>query len=533
MTAAVFTRILRSHLSYERIFLLLFLIALIARFTLLDLKLFHHDEAVHAWFSWRLQTLGTYSYDPVYHGPFLYYVTAGMFSLFGTSDLVGRIIPALAGALLIPLVYPIYRLGYIGGRQAVGAALFLAVSPDMVYFSRFLRNDIFIVFFSLVLLVAALYYFERGERKYLIIGAAAAGLGMCAKENMPIVIATFGSYLVYAVWRRTLILPRRWKADLVIGIMVAAGIMVVFYSSFLQHPEILADGWLRAIEHWTSMHQQQRLGGPPYFYLLLFVLYELPVLLLAGCAVLQFLMSPARGQPGTEENIGGIDALFNRMLRASLPVPVPAMDRQNEFMRFCIYWMITSVVIYAYIGEKVPWLILHQLLPLIFVAVYRLDRDRWKSVAAAGAVIFLVVMTLHVAFTPADINEPIVQVQNSEDLRTIMALIDASATVAITTDNYWPLPWYYRGQANSHIAYLTPPVSPETLRARDFDLIIAHDLESYPSLPGYEKETYRHSYWFSTHDNKDRLLAYYFTREGITGSVNWDVFVRENTPACI
>lgn len=531
MSAAELSRKIHLHLSYERIFLILFAIALIARFTLLDLKLFHHDEAVHAWFSWRLQTLGTYSYDPVYHGPFLYYVTAGMFSLFGTSDLVGRIIPALAGTLLIPLVYPIYRLGYTSGRQAVAAALFLAVSPEMVYFSRFLRNDIFIVFFSLVLLVAGLYYFERGERKYLIIGAAAAGLGMCAKENMPIVIATFGSYLVYAVWRRTLTLPRRWKADLVIGIIVAAGIMAVFYSSFLQHPEILADGWLRAIEHWTSMHQQQRLGGPPYFYLLLFVLYELPLLLLAGIAVLQFLIEPARMRVETEETVTGIDAIFNRMLQNSLPLPAPAIDRQREFTRFCIYWMVTSIVIYAYIGEKVPWLILHQLLPLIFVAVYRLDRDRWKPVAAAIAVIFLAGMTLHVAFTPADINEPIVQVQNSEDLRTIMALIDASETVAITTDNYWPLPWYYRGQANSHIAYLPVGISPDTLRARDFDLVISHDLESYPSLPGYEKETFRHSYWFSTHDNSDRLLEYYVTRKGITGSVNWDVFVRENLTA--
>ena len=63
----------------------------------LDLKLFHHDEAIHAWFSYELLTKGAWVYDPSYHGPFLYYVTAGMFSLFGASDLVARLLPALFG----------------------------------------------------------------------------------------------------------------------------------------------------------------------------------------------------------------------------------------------------------------------------------------------------------------------------------------------------------------------------------------------------------------------------------------------------
>ena len=58
---------------------------------------------------------------------------------------------------------------------------------------------------------------------------------------------------------------------------------------------------------------------------------------------------------------------------------------------------------------------------------------------------FLIIMTLHVAFDPGDINEPIVQVQNSEDMRTVMALIDASNSTVVASKDYWPLPWYYRG----------------------------------------------------------------------------------------
>ncbi|NYT06268.1 MAG: TIGR03663 family protein [Methanomicrobiales archaeon] len=520
MTAADITQKFRTFLSIERIFLLLFLIAFIARFAVLDLKLFHHDEAVHAWFSWRLLTTGSYTYDPVYHGPFLYYVTAGMFSLFGDSDLVGRIIPALAGTLMVPLVYPVYRLGYISGRQAVAAALFLAVSPDMVYFSRFLRNDIFIAFFTLLLLVAALAWLERGDRKYLFLGTAAAALGMCAKENMPLVLAIFVLYGAYAAWRGAIRLPPRWKTDLLMAAVLGAGIMAVLYSSFFQAPDVLLDGWLRAIEHWTAMHQQQRLGGPPYFYLMLFGLYELPLLLLACIALVQFVLPP---KPADGAAPGGIDAVFNRLIRVGMP---SAPDRQEEFFRFCIIWMLGSLMLYAYIGEKVPWLILHQLLPLVFVAVYRMDRDRWKSVLAVIAAVFLAGMTLHVAFTPADVNEPIVQVQNSEELRTIMAAIDGADRAIITTDSYWPLPWYYRGQTNSHLIYLQPGTGIDTLLARNASVIIAHDTESYPLIPGYTKTTLRQSYWFSVHDNKDRLLEYYVTREGRVGSVNWDLFTR-------
>ena len=57
-------------------------------------------------------------------------------------------------------------------------------------------------------------------------------------------------------------------------------------------------------------------------------------------------------------------------------------------------------------------------------------------------------------------------------------------------------------------------------------MVIAHDTDSYESLPGYEKRRYRLSYWFSWYDNQDRLAAYYLFRDGKSGSINLDVFVR-------
>ena len=553
MKAAVFAARARERLSFEGLFLLILLVTIVLRFYALDLKLFHHDEAIHAWFSYRLLTEGIYSYDPMYHGPFLYYMTAGIFSLLGDSDLIGRLFPALLGTLLVPLLYPIYRLGYLDKKQTIVAALFLAVSPNMVYFSRFLRNDIFIVFFTMVLLVALLYYFERQKMQYALIAGAAIGFGMTTKENMPIIVLIFGAYLLYLVWTRKVRLPKHWIRDLALGALVAVGIMAVLYSSFGAHPEVLMDGWLRAIEHWTSMHQAQRLGGPPYFYILLFLLYEVPILILAVVGTLQFVDIPGivsrwrekrmnqTESPGGTEGAAEIEEEapsetaaqpieqtqgFKDRLRDILSGTgeLRPIDRQKEFARFAIFWMLLSLAVYAYIGEKVPWLILHQLLPMIFVAVYMMTTK--KAVVAVVAGIFLVAMMFHVAFTPADINEPIVQVQNSEDLREVFAKIDAADKVAVATDSYWPLPWYYRGDSASKLAYYSQKVSESTIYGGDFDVVITHDADTYPALDGYVKETYRLNYWFSYEENKDRLLEYYFLRDGKMGSRNLEIFSR-------
>ncbi|MFA5220762.1 MAG: flippase activity-associated protein Agl23 [Methanoregula sp.] len=255
----------------------------------MDLKLLHHDEAIHSWFSFDLLTKGTWMYDPSYHGPFLYYVTAGMFSIFGASDLVARLLPALFGLLLIPLVYCIYRLGYINKIQTLVASLFIAISPDMVYFSRFLRHDIFMLFFTLLLLVAALYYLERQQTRFAIIGAIAMAGALCCKEEMPVIILIFASFLLFCLWKRKLVLPPQWKKDLVLCVLIVIGILSVMYSAFGMHPETLigenfqiaTTGWYQAVNHWVAMHEQQRLGGPWYFYIPLYLLYELPIFILA------------------------------------------------------------------------------------------------------------------------------------------------------------------------------------------------------------------------------------------------------------
>jgi predicted membrane-bound mannosyltransferase len=188
--------------------------------------------------------------------------------------------------------------------------------------------------------------------------------------------------------------------------------------------------------------------------------------------------------------------------------------------------MLLSMAFYGYVQEKVPWLLIHQLLPIIFVAVYKLN---WQKVVfALVGMIFLAVITWHVAFIPIDINEPIVQVQNSEDLRQVMTVIDHANHVTLASKNYWPLPWYYRGDRWNKITFYADKQDEKTLTDTHPDVIILYDADSYDSLDGYTKNTYKLDYWFSFYDNQNRLLDYYIHRDGKMGSMNLDVFTKNS-----
>ncbi|MEN6395057.1 MAG: flippase activity-associated protein Agl23 [Methanoregula sp.] len=536
--AASFSDKLIKFFTFERIFILIFILTILLRFSQLDLKLFHHDEAIHSWFSFELLTKGTWVYDPSYHGPFLYYVTAGMFFLLGASDQVARLLPALFGALLVPLVYCVYRLGYITKVQTLLVALFIAISPDMVYFSRFLRHDIFMLFFTFLLLVAILYYFDRKQTRYIIIAAIATAGALACKEEMPIILLIFISFFGFAVWKKRISLPTQWKNDLLIGLFLTAGILVALYSAFGMHPETLVGqnfqinttGWYQAIDHWVSMHEQQRLGGPWYYYVPLYLLYEVPIFLLAIIGTIQFLLKDTSLTLAGRRVKNWLKSRRFELSTADLAstsltqirTPRATTEKSDFFFQFCIYWMILTMAFYAYVGEKVPWLLIHQLLPMCFVAAYKLN---WQKIAfALIGCIFLILMTSHVAFIPTDINEPIIQVQNSEDMRHVMNLIDASDHVVVASKDYWPLPWYYRGDRWNKITFYGQIEDEKTLTENHPGVIILHDTESYPFIDGYDKKTYKLSYWFSFYDNDNRLFDYYIHRDGTMGSINIDVF---------
>jgi uncharacterized protein (TIGR03663 family) len=135
-------------------------IAAFLRFFWLELKPFHHDEGVNGFFLTNLLRDGIYKYDPAnYHGPTLYYISLPFARLFGLETVPMRASVAIFGVLTVVLV--LYLRRYIGRTGSIVAALFIGLSPGMVFISRYFIHEIFFVFLSLALVVSVLHFLDR------------------------------------------------------------------------------------------------------------------------------------------------------------------------------------------------------------------------------------------------------------------------------------------------------------------------------------------------------------------------------------
>jgi uncharacterized protein (TIGR03663 family) len=338
------------------IFILLLTAATALHLYQLDIRPFHHDEAAVGSFTYTLFTKGMYQYSPVFHGPFLYFLTSKVFEIMGDTEFSARLVPALTGVGMVLLVYPFRR--YLGSPGWLISAAFFAFSPSFLYYSRFFRNDIFVTFFTLTAVVCSAKYLEQknspGRLIYLALGSAALGFSVTAKENAYITLALFAFpvvlFVLYRMWvslrhkrlvhNVTIFLERnmvRIAVDTSLFIGMFLIIYTLFYSYFFKDLGAVKNAPLTAFSHWYEMHNVERIGGPPYYYIPLLLLYELPISIFAFVGSIEYL---------------------ERFVK----------NRANPMMVFIVYWLAASLAAYGYVGEKVPWLILHPLLPAILIA---------------------------------------------------------------------------------------------------------------------------------------------------------------------
>ena len=175
------------------------LMAAAAAMRLWDLgsRAMHHDESLHAFFSWMLSVGDGYRHSPMMHGPFQFEANAGIFLALGDSDFTSRLLYAVAGTALVGmplLLRP--RLGRVG---AVVAAVLLTASPTLLYFSRFARNDIIMAVWTLGTVIAMWRYLDEGKDRYLYIASALLAFMFATKETSFLIIATLGLFLFLTV----------------------------------------------------------------------------------------------------------------------------------------------------------------------------------------------------------------------------------------------------------------------------------------------------------------------------------------------
>ncbi len=183
----------RLRLTPEAAFyLVVFALAAGLRFWDLGARALHHDESIHAQWSWDLLR-GGYRHNPVFHGPFYYHVQALAFFLFGASDATSRLTAAAFGTALVAL--PLLLRRRLGPRGTMAAVAFLAFSPTLVYFSRFFREDIYLAVFTLAMVVAMWRYIGAGQERWLVLFALALAGAHATKEATYLLVAIFLLYL--------------------------------------------------------------------------------------------------------------------------------------------------------------------------------------------------------------------------------------------------------------------------------------------------------------------------------------------------
>ena len=205
---------------YEAAFFAVMVVALGLRLFELSGRTMHYDEAIHLHFSFKLANspggdlgwpwiFGTdYLHSAWMHGPFQIEMVAAIFTILGDSDFTSRLGYALFGTALVGL--PWFLRDHIGRRGALIAAVMLALSPALLYFSRFGRNDIIMMFWAVALFILMWLYLhsqrEPSQRRIcLYLASAVLAFMFASKETAYLLVAIFGFIVFLAA------LPGLWE----------------------------------------------------------------------------------------------------------------------------------------------------------------------------------------------------------------------------------------------------------------------------------------------------------------------------------
>jgi len=467
---------------------------------------FHHDESIHAHASYVLLQSGSYQYDPTYHGPLLYYLTAATFALVGDSDFTARLPIALSGILIIAVAWASRRI--LGARPAWWTALLATISPIWLYYGRFLRMDLLEVLVASCAFVAVWRAVHGSRRAWVWIGVWTA-LAFATKENAFVTAALVG--VVAGLLLLSKGLPKAWRLSsgwivrhrwgILASVAAAVIVAVPLFTVGFRHNE----DWFfpyKAIAYWWGQHTVERVAGPPWYHLPRLAIYEfLPIV--AGVA-----WAVRRGR------------------------------RMGVLERSLVAFAVASVAMYAYLGEKVPWLGVHQVWAFLPLAGFQLARTFgphgvWWSRALATVGLAATLLTTVVAnfvldeITPnQDRVEALIYVQTCPELKPVIAEGYAFAeegedpVAAVGGESAWPLTWYFRDTptwwADPAPRMRPPLVFCDPAKEREVRRILG---------PGYSSERIPLRAWWVMEDLRPsfgEVLRYVFTRRpwGVVGTTD-------------
>ncbi|MFO7966937.1 MAG: TIGR03663 family protein [Archaeoglobaceae archaeon] len=414
----------------RKILVIILVIAIATRIAFLDARPMDHDESIHAYLSYNLLNYNQYSYDPAFHGPFLYFASAGIFGVLGDSEFTARLAPVIFSVIG---VFAACLFDRWFGKGAYIFAFLMVFSPSILYYSRYMRNDMILVG-SFLVAVYCYFRYVSNEKEYLAyIAAVFVGVMLTAKENAYIYMFILVSFiLLYGLYYKRLnylsILIRwDWKKlrMVVISSLIVGSIFVSLYTAGFGDYGGLEDATVEAFSHWFTMHAEEDHAKQLWYYGNILLQYEFLPLALSIVSI----------------------PVFYRRLRKG---------ESTKIEMFAAYWLFMSVLGYHVLSHKVPWLLVHLVAPLAFFgAIYSGSVFSWNRRAYRLAFVLIVAVTLvislnitYVDYNNAEEDLIYIQAQHStvELANVIEQKYNAGEEIAVYEPNndYWPLPWYLR-----------------------------------------------------------------------------------------
>ena len=444
--------------------------ALWLRLPQLDRRPMHTDESVHTYKFKGLLEQGVYRYDPnEYHGPSLYYFTLPVVKLSSartyaqTTETQYRLVTVLfgVGSLLLLGLFA----DALGRSALVWAGLFTAISPAMVFYSRYYIHEMLLIFFTALVIGSGWRYSRTRHPGWALLTGAGLGLMHATKETfvfslVAMVVAIGATVVMSPKAARVPGTPRfipakHWLPALGVACLVS----VLFFSSFFSYPTGILDS-VRTYLPWLNRAQGQSPHVHPWYYYLSLLTFthngrgpvfsELLIIVLALAGLVAALAGKGLGF-----------------------VSVP-------FGRFIGIYTVVLTVIYSLIPYKTPWCLLGFWQGMIILAgigaavLVNLCRQR---AAQVGVGVLLAAGANHLAWQAfeasyplcADQRNPYVYAHTAPDLLNLVGELERLAQVHVkghgmtvkvmaANGDYWPLPWYLR--RFTHVGFF-PNVPPE------------------------------------------------------------------------
>jgi predicted membrane-bound mannosyltransferase/DNA-binding beta-propeller fold protein YncE len=194
---------------YHLIVILILTTTVLSRFIMLGARVMSHDEVNHVVPAYNYYQGEGYRYDPVTHGPFQFHMIALSYTMFGDSDFSARIPDALFGVAVVAFAIFAFKR-YLGRVGSLVAGFMFTISPFISFYSRYTRNEIYIVFWGMALIWGVLRYLEFGRKRTLLIITIITALHFTDKATSYIFTAELLIFLLLIFIARVITKP--WKS---------------------------------------------------------------------------------------------------------------------------------------------------------------------------------------------------------------------------------------------------------------------------------------------------------------------------------